>query len=338
MNKEAVQRLREPAAWVLLASAGVQLLAGIISLLGESGTFTSRAMLETRDGMFLQIGIVGILVLAVLLVSWGDRPTPQARMITMGALGVLGGIALFGVVCWLSGMLVDSEAAGALTKLTVFLVGAGKIAVVGVGGWYVFTVFQAMQPPRPQQGQPPQMQQGYPDFGYQQGQQYGQQQYGQQGYGQQQYQQYGQQAGAEGQQAAQPGYEQQQYEQQQYGQQQYGQQGYEQQGYGQQGYGQQQPGQQYGQQDYGQQGYGQQDYGQQGYGQQGGYQAGQQGQPDQAGQPGYEQQPSSDEEMGEWTRAYGGSGQDPQGTQPAPGGENRPDDGGDWYRDNRPPP
>ncbi len=43
--------------------------------------------------------------------------------------------------------------------------------------------------------------------------------------------------------------------------------------------------------------------------------------------------------MGEWTRAYyGGSGQDqgPQGTQPAPpqGGEQ----GGDWYRDNRPPP
>ena len=319
MNKEAVQRLREPAAWVLLASAGVQLLAGIISLLGESGTFTGRAMLETRDGMFLQIGIAGILVLAVLLVSWGDRPTPQARNITMGALGVLGGVAVFGIVCWLGGMLVDSEAAGALTKLTVFLAGAGKIAVVGVGGWYVFTVFQAMQPPRPQQGQPPQMQQGYPDFGYQQGQQhgqqgygqqqygqqdYGQQQYGQQGYGQQ-YQQYGQQAGAEGQQAAQPGYEQQQYGQPGYGQQ--------------QGYEQQQPGQQYGQQP------GQQ-YGQPGYGQQGGY------------QQGYEQQPASDEEMGEWTRAYGGSGQDPQGTQPAPGGENRPDDGGDWYRDNRPTP
>lgn len=40
--------------------------------------------------------------------------------------------------------------------------------------------------------------------------------------------------------------------------------------------------------------------------------------------------------MGEWTRAYGGSGQDqgPQGTQPAPPQEG----GGDWYRDNRPPP
>ncbi|MEU8797145.1 hypothetical protein [Spirillospora sp. NPDC048819] len=323
MNKEAVQRLREPAAWVLLASAGVQLLAGIITLLGDDGTFTFRALLETRDGMFLQIGIVGLLVLAVLLATWGDRPTPQARTITMGALGVLGGIALFGVVSWLSGMLADSDSAGALTKLSVFLIGAGKLAVVGVGGWYVYTVFQGMQPPRPQAQ--PQMQQGYPDFGYQQGQQgqpgaqgqqYGQQDFGQQGqqqYGQQQYQQYQQygQQGAEGQQGAQQGYE--------------------------QGYGQQQ-GQQaeYGQQEYGQQPqqYGQQDYQQYG-GQGGGYQ----------GQQGYEQQqgaqPASEqEEMGEWTRAYGGSGQDrgPQGTQPAPGGEQRPDDGGDWYRDNRPPP
>ncbi|MFG2250012.1 hypothetical protein [Spirillospora sp. NPDC048823] len=324
MNKEAVQRLREPAAWVLLASAGVQLLAGIITLLGGDGTFTFRALLETRDGMFLQIGIVGLLVLAVLLVTWGERPTPQARTIVMGALGVLGGIALFGVVSWLSGMLAASESAGALTKLSAFLIGAGKLAVVGVGGWYVYTVFQGMQPPRPQAQ--PQMQQGYPDFGYQQGQQgqpgaqgqqYGQQDYGQQGqqqYGQQQYQQYQEygQQGAEGRQAAQQGYE------QQYGQQ--GQQGE----YGQQQYGQQ-PQQQYGQQDY-------QQYGGQG----GGYQSGGQGYEQQQGA----QPPSEQEEMGEWTRAYGGSGQDqgPQGTQPAPGGEQRPDDGGDWYRDNRPPP
>lgn len=335
MNKEAVQRLREPAAWVLLASAGVQLLAGIITLLGADGSITFRFLLEARDGMFLRIGVVAIIVLAVLLAAWGDRPTPQARNITMGALGVLAGIGVFGVVSWLGGMLADSQAAGALTKLSVFLLGAGKLAVVGVAGWYVYTVFQAMQPARPQ-GPQQQMPQGYPDYGYQQGQpgqqQVGQQ-YGQQGYGQQQYQQYqqyGQQPGAEGQQQAggQPGYEHQQYQQ-----------------YGQAG---QQPSQQYGQPQYGQP----QDYQQ--YGAQGGYQAGQpgqqgqhgqQGQQGQQGQPGYEQgsqQPTADQEdMGEWTRAYGGSGsgqeQGPQGTQPAPGGEQRPDEGGDWYRDNRPP-
>ena len=309
MNKEAVQRLREPAAWVLLASAGVQLLAGIITLFAGDGTFKFRALSETSDGAFLQIAITGLLVLAILLVTWGDTPTPQARTITMGALGVLGGIALFGLICWLGGMLAPSEVAKAITKLSVFLIGAGKMAVVGVAGWYAYTVFQGMQPPRPQ----PQMQQGqgYPDFGYQQGQpgqpvQPGQP--GQQGYQQQyqQYPQYGQQQGpVDPQQPAQQGYGQQQYGQPQPGQQQYG--------------------QQYGQQQY------QQYYEQQG----------QQGQPAQPAQQG--QQPSEQEEMGEWTRAYGGSGQEqgPQGTQPAPpqpGGEQRPEDGGDWYRDNRPPP
>jgi hypothetical protein len=311
VNKEAVQRLREPAAWVLLAAAGLHLLAGLISLLGGDGTFTGRALGETAGGTFLQIVLVGILVLAVLLVTWGETQTPQARTITMGALGVLGGIALFGVISWLSGMLADSEYTSAVTKLSAFLEGAGKLAVVGVGGWFVFTVFQGMQPARPKAQ--PQMQQGYPDFGYQQGQQPGQQ--GQQQFGQQQ--QYGQQE-----------YQQQGYEQQ-YGQQQYQQ-------YGQQpGAEGQQAGQQYGQQQYGQQGYGQQGYDQAGqqYGAQGGYQAGQQ-----QGQQGQSQQPAADEEMGEWTRAYGGSGGDqgPQGTQPAP--PQSGEQGGDWYRDNRPPP
>ncbi|MBE1533814.1 hypothetical protein [Actinomadura algeriensis] len=318
MNKEAVQRLREPAAWVLLAAAGVHLLAGIIRLLGGNGEFTSRAYDESVGGVFTEVYIVAMVVLAVLLTSWGTA-TRQARNIAMGALGVLGGILLFGVISWLGGML--AEGPDSIYKLTTFLIGAAKVAVMGVGVWFVLTVFQGMQPARPKPQ--PQMQQGgYPDFGYQQGppgqpgqpgQQYGQP--GQQpGYQQQQYQQYGQPG-----QPGQPG-------QTQGGEQQYGQ---APQQYGQQQYGQQpgQPGQQYG---------GQEQYGPQPG--QPGYQ--QPGQPGQTG-PGAQ----NEDEMGEWTRAYGGGSQSapeqgPQGTQPAPPqqGEQRPEDGGDWYRDNRPPP
>ncbi|MFD0904548.1 hypothetical protein [Actinomadura sediminis] len=311
MNKEAVQRLREPAAWVLLAAAGVHLLAGIIRLLGGNGEFTSRAYDESVGGVFTEVFIVAMVVLAVLLTTWGTA-TRQARNITMGALGVLGGILLFGVISWLGGML--AEGPDSIYKLTTFLIGASKVAVMGVGVWFVLTVFQGMQPARPKPQ--PQMQQGYPDFGYQQGPpgqpqpqpqpgQFGQP--GQQpGYPQQgppqQYQQYGQpgQPGQTGGQGEQP---------QQYGQ----------------------PQQQYGQpQQFGQPG-------QQQYGQQPGYQ--QPGQPGQTG-PGAQ----SEDEMGEWTRAYGGGSpaapeQGPQGTQPAPpqAGEQRPEDGGDWYRDDRPP-
>ncbi|WP_207400694.1 hypothetical protein [Actinomadura roseirufa] len=306
MNKEAVQRLREPAAWVLLAAAGVHLLAGILLLFGGGGGYGYRLLSETQDGVFTQLAIVALLVLAVLLVTAAGPPTPQARTITTGALGVFGGMALFGVIAWLGGMLGSSDYGGALTKLAVFLIGAGKLAVIGVGAWFVFTVFQGMQPPRPQ-GQ--QQVQGYAaGFGYQEGQQ----QYGAQGYGQQQYQQYQQygQPGADGQQAQQPGYGDQQY--QQYG--------------GQQQFGQQPEYQQQAQP-------GQQDYQQYGY-QPAAQQPAQPGQ-QQPGQQQPGQQPA--EEEGEWTRAYGGTGGEqggPQGTQP--GGEQRPEDGGDWYRDNRP--
>ncbi|MFI6518855.1 hypothetical protein ACIBF1_25090 [Spirillospora sp. NPDC050679] len=345
MNKEAVQRLREPAAWVLLGAAGLQLLAGLIVLLaggGEGSTFKGRAFAEITGGFFTNVVTVALVAAAVAVSLWGGPPTRQARTVVMGALGVLGGIALFAVVCWLSAMLVDTTSAAAAEKLGVFLYGASRLAVVGLAIWFVLTIFKGMQPARPAAPQG-QMAQGYPDFGYQQGQQQygGQQQFGHP----QDFQQ--------GQPGQQPG---QQY--QQFGQQP---------GYGQGGEGQQQPGYGEGQQPgYGQQPqYGQPPQGQPGqqpdqqyqqYGQQPGYGQGTGGHQ----QPGYggegRQQSPSDtgEGVGEWTRAYGGSGgeggqpgqpgqpshpgygQSGYGQQP-PQGEQRPDEGGDWYRDNRPP-
>jgi hypothetical protein len=335
VNKEAVQRLREPAAWVLLAVAGVQLFAGLIELFAgggdNSGGFKYRAYGEISDGFFTQVSTVALVALAVALVTViGPAPTRQARTIVMGALGVVGGMALFGVVSWLASLLVDSQFAGGGDKLAVFLYGASKLAVIGIAGWFVFAVFQAMQPARPQ-GQA-QMPGGYP--GYQQGgqQQFGQpqpgQQYGQPEYGQQPgQQQFGQPQPGYGQQPYQPGAEGQPAPQAQpdYGQQP----------------GQPQPGQQYGQPQFGQpQQPGEYQPGQE----QQGYQQGQPQQPGQqqygqgAPQPGYGQQPSGEsqeEGVGEWTRAYGGSGDQGHG---APQDEQRPEEGGDWYRDNRPPP
>lgn len=279
VNMEAVQRLREPAAWILVASAGLQLLAGIVMLFAAGGGFTYRAFSEITGlaggGFFSHVAVAGLLALAVLLVTGGPAPTPQARVVVMGALGVLGGIALFTLVTWLAALVAgtgDSALVriGAGVKFAAFLYGAAKLAVVGAAGWYVFTIFQGMQPRRPA---PQQMQQGYPGYGqeYQQGQQqaqYGQQQPVQQGYEQQGYEQQQQQNYGQEYQQAQP--YQQGYEQQQYGQHaQQPQPGYEQQQ-------PQQPQQQYGQ---------------------GGYQA------------------AEDEGAGEWTRAYGG-GDDPRQSQP----------------------
>jgi hypothetical protein len=325
VNKDAVQRLREPVAWLLLAAAGAQLLAGLVALLaggGEgTGGFRFRAFSEiTSWGFFTQVAVAGLVALAVALAALGPAPTKAARTITMGGLGVLGAMGLFGVVSWLATLMVSSEFVGGGMKLAAFLGGAGRLAVIGAAAWFVFTVFKAMQPARPQG--PAQMPQG--GYGYQGQQQFGQPQPAQQQYGQQ----------AAGQEYGQAGYQQGYQQQQPYQQGAEGQQaqpGYEQQ-YGQQYGGQQAAGQEYGQQ--GQQG--QQQYGQQQYGQ-GGYDYGQQGQAQaqsqqQYGQSGYQQPSQEDESIGEWTRAYGGD----RGQSSQPG--ERQDEGGDWYRDNRPPP
>ena len=244
MNND-VQRLREPGAWVLLGAVALQILSGLISLLfgGNGLPFTFRAFqFVSADEFFTGASVVGIALIAVLLATrLGGPPTPQARTIVMGALGLLGLIALVDVICMLAGLAVGSGEGGIVVdgglsaKVAMFLYGIAKLAVVGVGGYYILTVFQGFGPAQPAGPQ------------YPQGQMYGgqpQQPYGQPGYGQQPYQQ---------QQPPQQPYGQQPYQQQP----QQPQQGYGHQPYGQQpGYGQQQPYPQ-------QQGQGQQHQGQQ---------------------------------------------------------------------------
>jgi hypothetical protein len=304
VNKEAAQRLRQPAAWALLGSAALQLLAGIVMLLsgggktvsvpggGEVSTgtpFTQRAFAELTTGqLFTSVTVVGLLVLAVVLVVRGEQQAPQARPVVMVALGVLGGVALLTVIVWLSALIADTSA---LAKFATFLYGAAKLAVIGMGGWFVFTIHQGLQPPR-QARQPGAMQQGHGGYAYP---------------GQQGHPQYG--PGQEGGQA---------YQQQQYGQQ--GpppQQGYEQQGYEQQ---------------YGQQGYpGQQQYGQQGY---------EQHVPPQQGyaQPGQQPPSGGEGDAAQWTKAYGTDGDSQHGRdyeQQYPRPDQREGDEGNWYRDDR---
>lgn len=243
MDKDALQRFREPAAFALIGAAGLQLLAGLVELFGADGTFTMKALIEARgSGFFAGLSIAVLTLVAVLIATRGESPSPQARIIVTAALAVLGVALLFGLVTTLAGLLAGSsgQTYGASVpfalKLAGFLYGVSKLAITGIVGFYTFSVFQAMQP-KPaavpgglQQGGYPQ----YPQQGYDP-QQYAQQQYQQQypgqqpGYDPQQYQQqYGQQP-AQPAQPAQPGQAEaggwtQQYgeqQQQQYGQQQH---------------------------------------------------------------------------------------------------------------------
>ena len=231
VNKEAVQRLREPAAWVLVGAAAAHVLAGLVVLFLGDGKFTYRALGETAGGdLFSGIGLTALLVTAVFLVAWRETPGGQTRTVVIAALAVFGVALLLGALSWLAGLLAGGESVevygqeitaggvSGVTKLAAFLYGLAKLAVLGIGAWFVFTVFQGLQPGR---GASP-MQQGYPGYGYPQG-----------GY---------QQPGVEGQAAAPPA--QPQYDPQQHRPQQYDpQQGYQQpqqyqapqQGYQQQG-------------------------------------------------------------------------------------------------------
>ncbi|MEO5874180.1 MAG: hypothetical protein ABIS86_04485 [Streptosporangiaceae bacterium] len=277
VNKDALQRLREPAAFALLGAAGLQLLAGLIYLFSGDVDFTFRALSETLGlGYFAGLTIAVLAALAVFFTTYGETPSAQARNVVYAALGMLGFAALFGVICLLSGLVADGATGGG--KAAAFFYGASKLVLTGISGFYVFTVFQALQPARPATvpgGLGAGQQYGQPGYG-QPGDPYAQQQYGQPGFQQPGADPYAQQPPAQGQDPyaqQQPGYGQQP---QQYGQQP-----------GADPYAQpQQPG--YGQQP--------QQYGQ----------PGQPGQPGQAGQGG---QP----EQGQWTRQYGDDA--PQGQQ-----------------------
>jgi hypothetical protein len=286
VNNVAAQRLREPGAWVLLGSVFLQVVSGLISLFtgGRGTTFSYRAFVFTNsDSFFSGVAAVAIVVVAVLLVSRvGGAPTAQARNVALGGVILLGVIALLDVITILAGLAAGSSSGGIVfdvpagEKLSMFLYGIAKLAVLAVGACYAFSVFQSPGPARPAGPQYPQQGYGQPAPPY--GPAYGQvqQPYGQpQPYGPQQF--YGQ---------PQP-------------------------------YGQQMP---YPQQQYGQPAYYQQPTAQPGQPAQPGQQPAQPGQPPalpaqpgQQGPKGQAGQSSTEENEGEWTRAYGGTDQPPAG-------------------------
>lgn len=172
MNKD-VQRLREPGAWVLLGSVALQILSGLIGLLFGRGRlpFTLQAFqYVSADQFFTGVTATGLVVVAVLLATrLGGPPTPQARNVVLGGLIVLGVAALLDVICMLAGLGAGGLDTGVLldsaltAKITMFLYGLAKLAVLGVGGYYVLHVYQSFGPAtQPGAQYPPQQGWGQP--------------------------------------------------------------------------------------------------------------------------------------------------------------------------------
>ena len=160
------QRLREPAAFALLAFGALSTLFNTITFLfgpgenngfgGTSTTFSYRA--SQQVGHLLSVVVVAALVGAVYL-AHASSQLKNAKVLTLLALITLGVADLFGVVALFSAFGADGTTGW--EKTSTFFISLGKLAVAGVGSWLVLGYFQQHQPAAPVGGfQQPQQQWG----------------------------------------------------------------------------------------------------------------------------------------------------------------------------------
>ncbi|RIV34478.1 hypothetical protein [Micromonospora radicis] len=176
---QVTRPLRELAAFVFLGANALLLFVGLIRLLAPQGaysTVTGRA--GSAFFAFLGLEAVVLPVLAVLLATHVAPVVPRAKAITQVALAqyavsaVLGGLTL---LVWMVGRLAEAQLFDALTGM---LTRAAWVALFGVAGYVVWSIWQRLyhvsrpksepglygtpQPSWPGQPSHP-GQQGYPD-------------------------------------------------------------------------------------------------------------------------------------------------------------------------------
>jgi hypothetical protein len=162
------QRLREPAAFVLLAFGALSTLFNTITFLfgpgenniglGGGPSFSDRAAAEV--GSLLSVVVVAALVGSVYLAHWPAH-LKQAKVLTLMSLITLGVADLFGVVALFSAF--GANGATGWDKTSTFFISLGQLGVAGIGSWLVLGYFQQHQPAKPAQ----------PAGGFQQPQQWG---------------------------------------------------------------------------------------------------------------------------------------------------------------------
>ncbi|KAA9381605.1 hypothetical protein F5972_01875 [Microbispora cellulosiformans] len=145
MLKVDTDRLREPAAWTMLAVVITSVLVGIARLLiGSSalgGTFGLRAAasLHTLASPLSTALAAG----AVLLVAKAGAPTPRARLVALGAAGSLGLGVVFGVIGVL-GVLVG-DLPSFRDRFEYLITGLPMLALAVFGALFALSTATALQ-------------------------------------------------------------------------------------------------------------------------------------------------------------------------------------------------
>ena len=162
------QRLREPAAFALLAYGALSTLFNTITFLfgpGESNnglgggpSFSDRGALQV--GNLLSVTVTASLVGAVVL-AHAPSHLKNAKIVSLVSLVTLGVADLFGVVALFSAF--GANISTGWDKTSTFFIALGQLAVAGIGTWLLLGYFQQHQPAAPAGGfQPPQQQWGPP--------------------------------------------------------------------------------------------------------------------------------------------------------------------------------
>ncbi len=140
-------RLREPAAWTMLAVVITSVLVSIARMLigsSLSSTFGVRA----AASLYSLVSPVSTALAfgAVLLVAKAGAPTPRARLVALGAAGSLGLGIVFGVIGVL-GVLVG-DLATFRDRFEYLITGLPMVALAVFGTLFALSTASALQPAR----------------------------------------------------------------------------------------------------------------------------------------------------------------------------------------------
>jgi hypothetical protein len=164
---QIAQRLREPAAFALLAFAVLATLFRTIDFLFAPGqtcfgsvcsgpNFSTRAI-GAVDGLANPLMAL-VLVAAVFLAHFGTH-LKQAKVVSLVALVTAGVALLFGAVALFASFGADGYTGWSKTES--FFVGVAELAVYGIAAWLLLGYYQQHAPAQPKSvigGPPPQVQ------------------------------------------------------------------------------------------------------------------------------------------------------------------------------------
>ncbi|MBX6384054.1 MAG: hypothetical protein IRZ07_13955, partial [Microbispora sp.] len=147
MLKVDTDRLREPAAWMMLAVVITSILVGIARLLigsSPSSTFGIRAAVNLHS--LVSPLSTALAAGAVLLVAKAGAPTPRARLVALGAAGSLGLGVVFGVIGVL-GVLVG-DVPTFRDRFEYLITGLPMVALAVCGALFAISTASALQSAR----------------------------------------------------------------------------------------------------------------------------------------------------------------------------------------------